>query len=127
MKIGLFFGSFNPIHNGHLALARHFADSFDEIWLVVSPQNPLKQSAELLPDDFRLNLAQIATQNDPKIRVSDVEFRLPKPSYTIDTLLFLKSEFPQNEFVLIIGADNAAKFDKWRSHDTILETGRAHV
>ena len=123
MKIGVYSGSFNPIHFGHIELAKYLITSnlVDEVWLIVSPQNPLKQQDCLADDDLRLQMAKIAFENDPKIKVSDVEFHLPKPSYTIDTLNFLQKQYPQNQFFLLIGADNAAVFDKWKNYDEILE------
>ncbi len=121
MKTGLFFGSFNPIHNAHIALAKHLqTKGLDEIWFVVSPQNPLKKSADLLSDELRLHLAKMALQNEDKLHVSDVEFSLPKPSYTIETLRFLQSQHPEHQFVLLIGADNVALFDRWKNYDEIL-------
>ena len=121
MKIGLFFGSFNPIHCGHVALAEHFVQcGLDEVWLVVSPQNPLKAASQLWDDRFRLHLAQLALQDKPHLRVCDVEFSLPKPNYTINTLRALQAQHPEHSFVLLIGADNAASFDRWRDYQTIL-------
>lgn len=115
MKTGLFFGSFNPIHNGHIALADYFAHhGLDEVWLVVSPHNPLKATADLWDDRMRLHLVEMALRNQPHLRVCDIEFSLPKPNYTIDTLRALRARFPERQFVLIIGADNVAVFDRWR-------------
>lgn len=115
MKTGLFFGSFNPIHNGHVALADYFAHhGLDEVWLVVSPRNPLKAASDLWDDRTRLRLAEMALRGKPRLRVCDIEFSLPKPSYTIDTLRVLRSRLPERRFVLIIGADNAAVFDRWK-------------
>ncbi len=122
-RTGLFFGSFNPIHNGHLALAKHLLQcGLDEVWLVVSPQNPLKKSADLWDDDFRLQLTRLALRNEPQLQVSDIEFALPKPNYTIDTLRTLQQRYPDRTFVLLIGADNAAIFDRWKDYDAILNT-----
>ncbi len=121
MKTGLFFGSFNPIHNGHIALADYFAHhGLDEVWLVVSPHNPLKATADLWDDRMRLHLAELTTRDKPHLRVCDIEFSLPKPNYTIDTLRTLRARFPERQFVLIIGADNAAVFHRWKQCTDIL-------
>ncbi|MDR3326999.1 MAG: nicotinate-nucleotide adenylyltransferase [Prevotellaceae bacterium] len=123
MKTGIYSGSFNPLHNGHIALADHLVENniVDELWLVVSPQNPLKREAELLDDHLRFEMAEIAFKDRQKIKISDVEFALPKPNYTIDTLNFLQQKYPENQFVLLIGADNAAVFDKWKNYSEILK------
>src|SRR4030095_10644876 len=107
MKIGLFFGSFNPIHVGHLIIASYMANftELDKVWLVVSPHNPLKEKGDLIHVHDRLEMAKLATE-DSKIEVSDVELKLPQPSYTIDTLTFLAEKYPQHEFSIIMGADN---------------------
>ena len=114
MKIGLFFGSFNPIHIGHLAIANYMARHTDleEVWLIVSPQNPLKEKGSLADAKKRLTAVKKAADTDSAIKVSDVEFSLPQPSYTIDTLEFLQKKFPEDKFVLIIGADNLNIFHK---------------
>jgi len=123
MKIGIYSGSFNPIHFGHIELANYLINSklVDEVWLLVSPQNPLKKREELAEDRLRLQMAKIAFAKYKKIKVSDVEFHLPKPSYTIDTLNFLQKKYPQNQFFLLIGADIVAEFDKWKNYNEILE------
>src|SRR3954469_20536099 len=107
MKIGLYFGSFNPIHVGHLIIASHIADHthLDQVWFVVSPQNPLKNTGALLNERHRLSLVQIAIDGETKLKVSDVEFKLPKPSYTINTLLYLTEKYPQHSFSVILGSD----------------------
>lgn len=123
IQTGLFFGSFNPIHNGHIALAKHLLrHGLDEIWFVVSPHNPLKNTADLWDDDFRLQLTRIALNDEPQLLVSDVEFALPKPNYTINTLRTLQQRHPDRAFVLLIGADNAAIFDRWKNYDEILNS-----
>ncbi|MDR3704763.1 MAG: nicotinate (nicotinamide) nucleotide adenylyltransferase [Paludibacteraceae bacterium] len=119
---GLFFGSFNPVHLGHLALAKYLLEhtALEEIWFVVSPQNPLKQDAGLLPDSLRLQLVNLAIAEEKKMKGCDVEFSLPKPSYTIHTLEHLQKRYPQKEFTLIIGADNLALFHRWKDYELIL-------
>jgi len=123
MKIGLFFGSFNPIHIGHMAIAQYMVEhtDMDKIWLVVSPQNPFKEKSSLLDQTHRLSLAQIATEDDPQLEASNIEFSLATPSYTIDTLVFAKEKYPQHEFALIMGADNLIHFHKWKNHHLILQ------
>lgn len=122
MKIGLFGGSFNPIHNAHVALARTICEQarLDEIWFLVSPQNPLKQSSALLDEQLRLKMVELALRNEPKLKPSDYEFHLPRPSYTWNTLQNLKADFPQHTFYIIIGGDNWITFPRWRNHDDIL-------
>ena len=129
MKIGLFFGSFNPIHIGHLIIANFMATHTDlkEVWLVVSPQNPLKKKQSLARDYDRLHLARLAIGDNPKLRASNIEFDLPKPSYTIDTLTYLKEKYPEKEFVLIMGGDNIATLHKWKNYETILTNYQIYV
>lgn len=123
MKTGLFFGSFNPIHTGHLIIAQHLLNETDlkQIWLVVSPHNPLKEKSSLARDYDRLHLAQLAVEDHPQIRVSNIEFSLPKPSYTIDTLAHLRERYPDTEFALIMGGDNLISLPKWKNYQLILE------
>lgn len=122
MKIGLFFGSFNPIHTGHLIIADYVAlySDLSEVWLVVTPQNPLKKKASLANDHDRLHLAQIAIENNPRLKVSSIEFSLPKPSYTIDTLAYLKEKYPEKTFCLIMGGDNLQNIEKWKNYEQLL-------
>jgi len=122
MKIGLLFGSFNPIHVGHLIIANYMANytALDKVWLVVSPQNPLKKYSDLANTYDRLEMAKLATDNSNNIQVSDVELKLPQPSYTIDTLAHLKEKYPQHEFALIMGSDNLVSLPKWKNYKLIL-------
>lgn len=115
IRTGIFGGSFNPIHNGHVALARQLRQlaALDEVWLMVSPQNPMKQTAGLLADDCRLELARAALQHEPGIEASGYEMQLPRPSYTWNTLQALRRDYPDREFVLMIGGDNWARFGQW--------------
>jgi nicotinate-nucleotide adenylyltransferase len=121
-KIGLFFGSFNPIHVGHLIIANVMAQNtdLDKVWLVVSPQNPFKPSKGLLHEFDRYDLVKAAIADNFKLEVSDVEFHLPKPSYTIHTLAYLTEKYPNKEFKVIIGEDNLENFTKWKNHEQIL-------
>lgn len=122
MNIGILGGSFNPIHNGHIALARHLLKEtgLDEVWLMVSPQNPLKQQQGLMDEHLRLRLVREALSGEHHIKASDFEFNMPKPSFTYDTLLSLQSSYPDHRFTLLIGADNWEHFDQWRNHDDIV-------
>ena len=123
MKIGLFFGSFNPVHVGHLIVANTMACStdLDAVWLVVSPQNPLKRSRSLLHEFDRFDMVEMAIDGNPRLKATDVEFSMPKPSYTIDTLVRMDEKFPQHRFALIVGEDNLQHFNKWKNHDKIVE------
>ena len=122
-KIGLFFGSFNPIHNGHLMLANYLAEygDLDEIWFVVSPQNPFKDKKSLLADRHRMYMVELAIKGDERFRVCDIEFYMPKPSYTIDTLTRLAERHPNTDFYLICGMDCLESFPKWKNHQMILQ------
>lgn len=128
-KTGLFFGSFNPVHVGHLIIANYLINEsdLDEIWMVVSPHSPHKKKASLANDYDRLHLLQLAIGDNPKIKASDVEFGLPQPSYTIDTLTFLKEKYANREFSLIMGGDNLASFHKWKNYETILKYHSIYV
>ena len=123
MKIGLFFGSFNPIHHGHLMVASFIANHTDlqQIWLVVSPQNPHKTQSSLLNEYDRLHLAQLAIEDDDQIKVSDIEFKLPKPSYTIDTLTYLEEKYPQHQFYVIMGSDSFQNLPKWKNFEALVK------
>jgi nicotinate-nucleotide adenylyltransferase len=123
MKIGLFFGSFNPIHLGHLIIANTMAEStdLDQVWFIVSPQNPFKKSNSLLHEFDRFDMVQRAIADNSKLKVSDVEFHMPRPSYTIDTLVRIQEKFPQHTFKLIMGEDNLSQFPKWKNYEQILE------
>ena len=122
MKIGLYFGSFNPIHIGHLIIANHIAynTELNEVWFIVSPQNPLKESASLLNEQHRYSLVKIAVEDEKKLKVSNVEFLMPKPSYTIDTLIYLSEKYTQHNFSLIIGSDSYLNFNKWKNYEQII-------
>jgi len=117
MKIGLYFGSFNPIHTGHLIIASFIANHtpMEQVWLVLSPQNPFKESSMLLNEYQRLHLARLAVEDDPQIKVSDIEFKLPIPSYTIDTLTYLHEKYPQHEFSIVMGSDSFQNLPKWKN------------
>jgi nicotinate-nucleotide adenylyltransferase len=121
MNVGLFFGSFNPIHTGHLIIANHVAQETDlqQVWFVVSPQNPLKVSASLLNEYHRLHLVKVAIEGENKLRTSDIEFHLPKPSYTVDTLAYLKEKFPQHQFSIIMGSDSFSNLTNWKNYEVI--------
>jgi nicotinate-nucleotide adenylyltransferase len=129
MKIGLYFGTYNPIHVGHLVIANYMAEftDLDQVWLVVSPQNPLKEKSTLLADYHRMTLVRIAIDDNLKLRASHIEFNLPKPSYTITTLSYLKEKHPDHEFALIMGEDNLRTLHKWYNHETLLKNHRIYV
>ena len=122
-KIGLFFGSFNPIHIGHLILANYILEhsDMDELWFVVSPQNPFKEKKSLLKDHNRLDMVEIAIRNYPKMRASNAEFSLPTPSYTVDTLTYLNEKYPDYSFSLIMGEDNLKSLHKWKNYEILLK------
>jgi nicotinate-nucleotide adenylyltransferase len=122
-KIGLYFGSFNPIHIGHMMIAEFMAEFTDltEVWFVVSPQNPHKQKLTMLSERERLHMVQLAIGKDPRFKTCDIEFYLPKPSYTINTLTYLSEKNPTKQFVLIIGGDNLQSFSKWKNYEQILK------
>lgn len=123
IKVGLYFGSYNPIHIGHLAIANYMVEFTDinQLWFVVSPQNPFKKKANLLDDYHRLELVHRAVEGDDRLRASNIEFGLPKPSYTVDTLAYLKDHHPNYEFVILMGSDNLENLHKWKNYETIIE------
>ncbi len=122
-KIGLFFGSFNPVHNGHLMLANYIVEytDLDSVWFVVSPQNPFKDKKSLLNDHHRRDMLEMAVKDDERFEVCDIEFYMPKPSYTIDTLVRLSERHPNTDFYLICGMDNMESFKKWKNYQVILD------
>lgn len=129
MKIGLYFGTFNPIHVGHLIIANHMAENadLDQVWLVVTPHNPLKKKDTLLDDYHRLEMVHLATENFPKLKPSDIEFKLSQPNYTVNTLVHLEEKFPNHAFSLIMGEDNLKSFHKWKNHEVILQNHEIYV
>ncbi|MBS1948869.1 MAG: nicotinate-nucleotide adenylyltransferase [Bacteroidetes bacterium] len=129
MKIGLYFGSFNPIHHGHLIIANYVLQHSDlnQVWFVVSPQNPLKPSGSLLNEYHRLYLVQCAVEGENNLRAMDIEFRLPKPSYTVNTLAYLQEKYPLNEFSIIMGSDSFSNIHRWKNHQFILSNYKIYV
>jgi nicotinate-nucleotide adenylyltransferase len=129
MNIGLYFGSFNPVHCGHLIIANHILNSTDieKVWFVVSPQNPFKVNAALLNEYDRLHLLKLATEDDHRIKVSDIEFNLPKPSYTSITLLHLQEKYPGNRFSIIMGSDSFQNLHKWKNFEFIIKNYKIYV
>jgi nicotinate-nucleotide adenylyltransferase len=126
MKIGLFFGSFNPIHNGHIAIANYMIKNgnIDKLWFVVSPQNPFKDKEVLLDDQLRLEMVNLAVRGEERFEACDIEFNLPQPSYSINTLNCLKEEYPDDEFLLIMGSDNVINLKKWKDYQEIVSEYR---
>lgn len=129
MRIGLYFGSFNPIHHGHLLIASYVLHHSDlqQVWFVVSPQNPLKPAPTLLNEYHRFYLVQLAVEGERDLKASDIEFKLPKPSYTIDTLTYLEEKYPQHEFALIMGSDSFQNLPKWKNRDLLLRNYSIYV
>ncbi|HYQ55894.1 MAG TPA: nicotinate (nicotinamide) nucleotide adenylyltransferase [Draconibacterium sp.] len=123
LEIGLYFGSYNPVHIGHLAIANYMVEytDIDQLWFVVSPQNPHKRKNNLLDDYHRLELVHRAIEDDNRFRASNIEFKLPKPSYTVETLAYLKDQYPNYHFKILMGSDNLENFHKWKNYDTIIE------
>jgi len=122
MNIGLYFGSFNPIHTGHLIIARHILNNcgVDKVWFVVSPHNPFKESNSLLNENHRLHLVQLAIENEPKFSASNIEFTMPRPSYTIDTLAHLSEKYPQHSFSILMGSDSFQNIHKWKNASLLI-------
>jgi nicotinate-nucleotide adenylyltransferase len=129
MKVGLYFGSFNPIHHGHLIIASHILNNTDleQIWFIVSPQNPLKPSAGLLNEYHRLYLVKLAIDGEKNMRASDIEFKLPRPSYTIDTLTYLAEKYPQHQFSLIMGSDSLQNISRWKNYELLLKNYTIYI
>lgn len=129
MKIGLYFGTFNPIHVGHLIIANHMAENadLDQVWLVVTPHNPLKKKDSLLDDYHRLQMVHLATEDFPKLKPSDIEFKLSQPNYTVNTLVHLEEKYPNHVFSLIMGEDNLKSLHKWKNHEVILQNHEIYV
>ena len=129
MNIGLYFGSFNPIHIGHLVIANHIAEysNLDEVWFVVTPHNPFKKKNSLLDNFQRLEMVYRATKDYIKLKPCDIEFNLPQPNYTINTLIYLQEKYPNYAFSLIMGEDNLKSFHKWKNHEVILENHHIYV
>lgn len=129
VKIGLFFGSFNPIHIGHLAIANYLVEYADlqQVWFVVSAQNPLKKKAGMLADYHRIALVKEAIDGDNRFRACDIELKMPQPSYTIDTLVYLREQYPDKEFAIIMGADGLATFNKWKNYKEIIRTTTRYI
>ncbi|MGH1386109.1 nicotinate (nicotinamide) nucleotide adenylyltransferase [Kordia sp.] len=129
MKVGLYFGTFNPIHIGHLSIANHMAEysDLDAIWMVVTPHNPFKKKSSLLDNHHRYEMVMIATEEYPKIKPSKIEFNLPQPNYTVNTLAHLKEKYPKDEFCLIMGEDNLKSLHKWKNYEVILANHDVYV
>ena len=129
MKIGLYFGSFNPVHSGHLIIANHILNEtvLEKIWFIVSPQNPFKTNSSLLNEYDRLHLLRLATEDDSRIKVSDIEFALPKPSYTSVTLSHLQERYPEHEFSIIMGSDSFQNLHKWKNFEFIIKNYAIYV
>jgi len=129
MKIGLYFGSFNPIHIGHCIIASHFVQNtaLERVWLVVSPQNPFKESSALLNEYHRLHLAKLATEDETYLKASDIEFHLPRPSYTIDTLTYLKEKYPEHTFSILLGSDGLQNLHKWKNAAILVKEHTLYV
>jgi nicotinate-nucleotide adenylyltransferase len=128
-KIGLYFGSFNPVHTGHLIIASHLANNTDlkEVWFVVSPQNPFKKETGLLNERHRISLVKLAIEDEQSLKASDVEFKLPKPSYTIDTLIYLSEKYPEYEFSVIMGSDGFQNIEKWKNYEQIINNYSIYI
>lgn len=128
-NIGLYFGTFNPIHVGHLAIANHMVEfsDLDEVWFIVTPHSPFKKKATLLDDHHRYQLTQIAVEDYANLKASDIEFKLPQPNYTVNTLAYITEKYPKKQFHLIMGEDNLKSFHKWKNYKVILEHHQIYV
>jgi len=128
-KTGLYFGSFNPVHIGHMAIANYMVEftDIDQLWFVISPQNPLKKKTSLLADHHRLALLNIAIDDSLLFKASNIEFKMPRPSYTIDTLTYLNEKYPNREWILIMGADNLKSLHKWKNYQQLIENYEIYV
>lgn len=129
MKIGLFFGTFNPIHIGHLIIANYTAEfsDLDQVWFVITPMSPFKQKKSMLDNLHRLAIANVAVEDYPNLKTSDIEFKLPQPNYTINTLIHIEEKYPEHQFCLIMGEDNLKGFHKWKNYETILNNYQLYV
>lgn len=129
MKIGLYFGSFNPVHIGHLIMAKHSLNvtNLKQVWMVVSPQNPFKTTTSLLNEYARLHLIQTAIEGEYNLKASKVEFQLPKPSYTVDTLTYLTEKYPDHEFAIIMGSDSFSNLEKWKNYTVIVKNHKLYI
>jgi len=129
MKIGLYFGSFNPVHVGHLIIANHMVNNYplQQVWMVVSPQNPFKKSTSLLNEFHRLHFIQSSIEGEARLKASSVEFKLPKPSYTIDTLTYLKEKYPEYEFSIIMGSDSFCNLSKWKNYELLIKNHHIYI
>ncbi len=129
MKVGLYFGSFNPIHVGHLIIANHVANNteLNQVWFIISPQNPLKKEKTLLNEHHRKRLIDICIEGERKLRTSNVEFKLPKPSYTINTLTYLEEKYPQHQFSIIMGSDSFSNIPNWKNYEALLKNYEIYI
>lgn len=129
MKIGLYFGSFNPIHIGHLIIANHIANTtlLEQIWFVITPQNPLKKGNSLLNEQHRKHLIDLSIEGEKKLRTSNVEFKLPRPSYTVDTMTYLSEQYPKNEFAIIMGSDSFSNIRRWKNYEVLLRDFEIYI
>lgn len=129
MKIGLYFGSFNPVHTGHLIIANYMAynTELEQVWMILSPQNPLKNTASLQNEYDRLHLLHLAVEKEPRLRASNIEFSLPRPSYTIDTLTYLSEKYPEHEFAVIMGSDSLENLSQWKNYKELLKMYAIYV
>lgn len=129
MKVGLYFGSFNPIHIGHLIIAHHFIEftEVEKVWFVVSPQNPLKEKSALIDADKRLKMVEAAIKDNDHFEVSEVEFSLPQPSYTIDTMRFLKKKYPWMDFIILMGSDSYANIKEWKEYYNLIAENTIYI